>query len=114
MAFMQVQQTGRESWLRVETMQGITFLRLCELSLFVRNSETTTQPLTDKEHDKYASRITPYVDGIPTENVKGYGVRLSAPGYLDCTEWDVYDSEEEATTAADELREDEDGGEECD
>ena len=26
---------------------------------------------------------------------KGYGVRLSAPGYLDCTEWSVFDSEAE-------------------
>lgn len=26
----------------------------------------------------------------------GWGARLSAPGYLDCTEWCVLDSEEEA------------------
>ena len=28
--------------------------------------------------------------------VKGYGARLSAPGYLDCTEWTVFDTEQEA------------------
>lgn len=28
--------------------------------------------------------------------VEGWGGRLSAPGYMDCTEWTVYDSEEEA------------------
>jgi len=27
---------------------------------------------------------------------KGYGARLSAPGYLDCTEWEVFDTEQEA------------------
>lgn len=26
----------------------------------------------------------------------GWGARLSAPGYLDCTEWTVFDGEEEA------------------
>ena len=25
-----------------------------------------------------------------------YGARLSAPGYLDCTEWEVFDTEQEA------------------
>ncbi len=28
--------------------------------------------------------------------VEGYGARLSAPGYLDCTEWMVFESEAEA------------------
>lgn len=27
---------------------------------------------------------------------EGYGARLSAPGYLDCTEWVVFDSKKEA------------------
>ena len=26
----------------------------------------------------------------------GYGARLSAPGYLDCTDWAVFDTEDEA------------------
>jgi len=28
--------------------------------------------------------------------VRGWGARLSAPGYMDCTEWVVFDSEQEA------------------
>ena len=28
--------------------------------------------------------------------IKGYGTRVSAPGYLDCSEWCVFDTEEEA------------------
>ena len=31
------------------------------------------------------------------EFVEGYGARSSAPGYLDCTDWSVFDSEAEAT-----------------
>ena len=30
--------------------------------------------------------------------IEGYGARMSAPGYLDCTEWSVFDTEEEAYT----------------
>jgi hypothetical protein len=26
----------------------------------------------------------------------GWGARMSAPGYMDCTEWSVFDSEQEA------------------
>lgn len=32
------------------------------------------------------------------EKVEGFGARLSAPGYLDCTEWSVFETEEEAKT----------------
>jgi hypothetical protein len=28
--------------------------------------------------------------------IEGWGARLSAPGYLDCTEWTVWDTREEA------------------
>ena len=34
------------------------------------------------------------------ETIFGFGVRLSAPGYLDCTEWEVYSTEEEAIQQA--------------
>lgn len=34
---------------------------------------------------------------------RGYGARLSAPGYMDCTAWAVYDSEEEAEEALVEM-----------
>lgn len=46
-----------------------------------------------------------YADGIGEliEARFGYGVRLSAPGYLDCTEWEVFDTEAEADAMAKEL-----------
>ena len=34
--------------------------------------------------------------GTSTRSIKGYGVRLSAPDYLDCTEWVVFDTLDEA------------------
>jgi hypothetical protein len=68
------------------------------LSLFVRNSDCPSQPLTDDEREQTIAKIQPYVEGTPQswENIKGYGARLSAPGYLDCTPFTVFDTQEEA------------------
>lgn len=33
----------------------------------------------------------------------GWGCRLSAPGYLDCTDWTVFDTEEEARDHIEEM-----------
>ena len=108
--FMQRQVTGFENWLQVETPQGTEFVRISDVTLFVRDSETVTHPMSPEDRDATEQKIRPYVNGKPLswENIKGYGARLSAPGYLDCTEWAVFDSEEEAR----EFLADEDGEEE--
>jgi hypothetical protein len=96
--FMQRQITGLENWLRVETARGTDFVRIADTCLFVRNSQTLTHPMSDAERFETVVKIQQYTDGEPQEweNVKGYGARLSAPGYLDCTEWAVFDTAEEA------------------
>lgn len=38
--------------------------------------------------------------------VAGYGARLSAPGYLDCTPWSVFPTEKEAQDYLDEQADD--------
>lgn len=38
----------------------------------------------------------------------GYGARLSAPGYMDCTEWSVFDTKEEAQDYLSEMYADDD------
>ena len=44
--------------------------------------------------------LKPYADGEINEAklLEGWYGRLSAPGYMDCTEWNSFDSEEEAIT----------------
>jgi hypothetical protein len=110
MTHMQQQITGKQNWLEVETSDGTEFLPAGDLGLFVRDSETQVQPLTDDEREKYKKAIWQYTAGEPHEwkNIQGYGARLSAPGYLDCTDWSVYDTEEEAKAS---LAEDEDEAE---
>ena len=96
--FMQRQVTGNENWLQVETTQGTEFVRIADTSLFVRNSDCPSQPLTDDEREATIDNIRDYVEDTPKswENIKGYGDRLSAPGYLDCTPFVVFDTQEEA------------------
>lgn len=98
MGFMQRQITGKENWLRVETNHGTYCVRVGDVSLFVRNSDCIAQPLTEAERENTIDKIRDYVEGTPQswENILGYGARLSAPGYLDCTEWSVFDTPEEA------------------
>jgi hypothetical protein len=96
--FMQHQVTGLQNWVKVETTHSTEFIDSASLSLFVRNSDCLSQPLTDDEREQTIAKIQPYVEGTPQswENIKGYGARLSAPGYLDCTEWNVFETEQEA------------------
>lgn len=89
--FMTPSITDRQTWLRIEGTNGITFLLIEELgqnrSAFLLLSE-----------EAQLATIRAYYDGTPesVEIITGYGARLSAPGYPDCTEWAVFDSCEAA------------------
>jgi len=108
--FMQKQVTGNENWLRVETSQGTDFLP-GDLCIFVRNSDAD---MPESKREEYKKAIWEYTAGEPQEweNIKGFGARLSAPGYLDCTEWAVFDTEDEAREYLEEMYgDDEESGE---
>ena len=103
--FMQPEVTGLQNWLRVETTEGTEWVSIADTSLFVRNSQTVTHPMTEQERIDTVNKIRPYTTGEPQdwENVMGYGARLSAPGYLDCTEWAVFETEDEAREYLEEM-----------
>jgi hypothetical protein len=63
--------------------------------------------MTERERADTVKKIQPYTEGTPQswENVKGYGARLSASGFLDCTEWAVFDTEDEAREYLEEMDE---------
>ena len=86
--FMQEQITNKVRWLRVETKDaGTEFISVYDTGLDIPNGNDFEQP-------DVAATIRQYTEGEPEswENIEGYGARLSAPGYLDCTEWTVFDS----------------------
>jgi len=103
MSFMQKQITNKQAWIRVETSHGTEFIDAVSLGLNLRDSQTETHPLTDKEREQAVSALSDYCEGTiqEWETIRGYGARLSAPGYLDCTEWTVFDTAEEAQTYLD-------------
>jgi len=95
MAFMERQITRKCSWYRVETSQGTEFV---------------DADLVGKQEPADSDGLKDYCEGIPVswELIKGHGARLSAPGYLDCTEWAVFDTAEEAQKYLEENYPDED------
>lgn len=82
MSFMEPQvQHGR--WYKVDTSLGTWFVPY--------------EVVGDVGDDK--DKLHMYTDGgeiYEFEIVEGWGARLSAPGYLDCTEWCVFETEEAA------------------
>jgi hypothetical protein len=98
MGFMERQITQKQLWWEVETTHGTEWLPV---------------ELVGKEPDSDA--FADYCEGqvLSWEQREGFGARLSAPGYLDCTEWSVFDTKEEAEAYLDEYYpEDEDGEDE--
>jgi hypothetical protein len=111
MGFMQKQITEKQAWIRVETSYGTEFIDAASLGLNVRDSQTKTHKLTPKVRESIISLLSEYCEGTiqEWETIRGYGARLSAPGYLDCTEWTVFDTLEEAEEYLEEMYGDEEG-----
>ena len=105
MPFMQRQITNKQSWVQVETTHGTVSLPAYDLGLNIRDSQTATHPLTSKQREEIISQLSEYCEGTVQEweTIQGYGARLSAPGYMDCTEWSVFDTVEEAQEYLDEY-----------
>lgn len=104
MSFMQKQITIKQRWLRVETNQGTEFVNVYDTGLDWPNSESAIWDATNKM--EYAlEQLQNYCEGEPEswENIEGYGARLSASGYTDCTEWAVFDTEKEAEEYLEEM-----------
>ena len=74
--FMQPEITAKQTWYQVEDKWGETFLYPGDL--FSKEEVAA-------EHEE-----------AEVEELEGFGARLSASGYLDCTDWCVLDTEEEA------------------
>jgi hypothetical protein len=108
MSHMQAQMTKKIEWLGVDGPMGGEYLMLDDLTPDERSAAryfaSTYKPRggtvrglphPNKVIAKYIENTTVW----SAEIVKGYGVRSSAPGYLDATPWAVYTSLKEARRA---------------
>lgn len=77
MAFMQAQMTDKQTWHRIDGDKGVQWYPGEYFSL-------------EQAGEKYGD------SRFEEETLQGYGVRLSAPGYMDCTDWEVYTTESDA------------------
>lgn len=114
MSFMEAEITEKMEWLSIEGNCGIDYIPVDLIDL------AAIRAIIDGPEDAdYAEKVLALVSDY-TENrsaysaeiVFGYGVRSSAPGYMDCTQWSVYTNKREALSAyAEERRECNDGEE---
>lgn len=85
MGFMQQQIAEKQEWHQVDTSND---------GIVSYPAEMFSKAWVAENHDVSEDEI---------ETIIGFGARLSAPGYLDCTEWAVFDTEKEAQDYLDEY-----------
>jgi hypothetical protein len=101
MSFMEP-QIEQGQWYEIETTQGVAYLPSDVVSVPVVRADdecpATEHNTTEEEWTAISRALRDHVDGEP-ESVcirEGFGARLSAPGYMDCTDWAVFETEQEA------------------
>lgn len=126
MSHMQAQMTEEQLWYEMEGDGGTGWVPVEDVGrrksdqltdaldmvqyLGEQVAEATTVPEAKKAAEyflKFLQKIADRYEGAVVESVRvreGYGVRLSAPGYMDRTEWTVYCIREDAEKALAELR----------
>ena len=93
MPFMQVEVSGPETWIEVDGPYGMEIVP-CDVCGSIEDCDNSAEAW-NQVSDYFENRECYTID-----EVTGYSGRLSAPGYMDCTEWmGPYDSAEEARRA---------------
>ena len=95
--FMEPQVTYFTRWFEITGNEGITFVEM----------DTVYPDRNQRSFDPPKSDVLPFYNGSEirsTRIVDGYGARFSAPGYLDCTEWTVFETKEQAQSFLKEER----------
>lgn len=107
MGFMQ-QQIEFGEWIEVDGAYGIECIPADLVKLPSMVHDEWYDP---DDGDRIAALVGDLADYIESDVeyvsrvriIFGYGARLSAPGYVDCTEWSVFSTEREASEHLDDL-----------
>jgi hypothetical protein len=97
MAFMEP-QIEQGQWYEIDTDNGTEFIPADLLNKADGLTIGQSADMADPSWETVADLIHPYCVGNPQsiKLITGWGARLSAPGYMDCTEWAVFETEQEA------------------
>ncbi len=110
------------TWYEIDGPAGIAFYNvdilgpISEIEDEYEPDETGAAPklgdMIDWEEMETPAGLLDYIENPEVWNItkrEGYGARMSAPGYLDSTDWSVYDTEEEAEEELKDMYSDEEG-----
>ena len=118
MSFMQNQVTRKLFWYEIDTPCGTFAIPVEDAGLGAKLNDLLRaqewDSLTEEQQEEVSDVLLQYCEAQSIDSVQvreGYGARLSAPGYMDCTEWSVFDSPEEASAYLEEMYPDEDNEE---
>ena len=98
MGFMQNQITDKQTWAEVDTNCGTEFVPIEQLGIKLP-LHGDGDGIPRRCYADCLALLRDYIEGNKILDIvirEGYGARLSAPGYMDCTEWAVFDTEQEA------------------
>jgi hypothetical protein len=98
MSFMEP-QIEQGQWYEVDTDNGTDFIPFDVIGdVGLEEGESANDWSQDDRQDKIVAAMQDYCGADPHEVklITGFGARLSAPGYLDCTDWAVFETEQEA------------------
>lgn len=113
MSFMQAQITKKTKWVRVtsthDEMYDVSadecFRGQVSLGVHFEDGEQKISDPGLTPEDVLAFTEVPLATQIKSvEVIEGYGVRASAPGYMDRTDWEVFDTVKAAEKRYRELR----------
>lgn len=105
MGFMK-RQIVLDWWVTIEQANGESVVLPMDL---VAPTREAYERLTDSERASIAEDYADTRGEISFSIERGYGARLSAPGYMDCTEWSVFRTETEASLWLSEAYGDDEG-----
>jgi hypothetical protein len=119
MAFMEQQVTSKQAWYMIDGPMGTDYIPADVVGVTVTTNGKKRYATPDEIRDLDETAVDPDSVRQPvpkaladyTENkeswnielIEGFGARLSANGYMDCTEWAVFDTAEEAQAYLDEY-----------
>jgi len=96
MAFMERQITKKLKWIEIDGGFGTTWVPAVDVPEVVAAVEQFGSESAEAK-EAAADYYEGSADRIESVSLcEGYGARLSAPGYMDCTEWSVFETEAEA------------------